>query len=84
MNDKEILEKIDNLIEILNYHTELYEKGCPVISDQEWDNMYFELQRLENLYGIYQPNSPTQQIKYQLVSELKKVKHNVTKKQLFT
>ena len=38
--------------------------------------MYFRLVELERTTGIYLPESPTQKINYQVVSELKKVKHN--------
>ena len=38
--------------------------------------MYFELFNLENLTGIYLSDSPTQQINYSVVNDLKKVKHN--------
>jgi len=67
---------IRQLIDKLNYHTELYEKGIPQISDKEWDDMYFQLKELEDQTGIIYPDSPTQKINYQIVSELKKVKHN--------
>ncbi len=64
------------LIDKLNYATKLYDEGKPVISDSEWDDMYFELQELERSTGIYLPNSPTQSIDYQVVSALQKVTHN--------
>ena len=38
--------------------------------------MYFHLQDLENFYGIYCENSPTQRVNFQVVNELKKVTHN--------
>lgn len=71
-----MVNKIKNLVEELNYHTKLYDQGTPVISDLEWDAMYFELFNLENLTGFYLPDSPTQQINYNVVNDLKKVKHN--------
>ena len=40
--------RIRDLIYKLNYHTKKYDEGNPEISDEEWDNMYFELQDLEN------------------------------------
>lgn len=67
---------IRQLIDQLNYHTNLYEKGVPQISDKEWDDMYFQLKELEEQTGTIYPDSPTQKINYQIVSELKKVKHN--------
>ena len=71
-----MVNKIKDLVEKLNYHTKLYDQGTPVISDLEWDAMYFELFNLENLTGFYLPDSPTQRINYNVVNDLKKVKHN--------
>ena len=63
------------LIEFLNYHQDLYDRGTPQISDSEWDAAYLELKELETLGGYSLPNSPTQRIRYTVVNELKKVKH---------
>ena len=63
------------LIEFLNYHQDLYDKGIPQISDSEWDAAYFELKELETLGGYSLPNSPTQKVRYTVVNELKKVQH---------
>lgn len=63
------------LIEFLNYHQDLYDRGIPQISDSKWDAAYFELKELETLGGYSLPNSPTQKIRYTVVNELKKVKH---------
>ena len=63
------------LISYLNMHQHLYDAGIPRISDKEWDELYFELQELEKELNIKSPNSPTQQIHYEVVNELKKVKH---------
>ncbi len=70
------LTQIRNLIDKLNYYTKKYDEGKPEISDQEWDNMYFELQKLENQYNTYCEDSPTQQVNYQVVNKLNKVEHN--------
>lgn len=67
---------IRNLIDFLNYHTSLYDKGTPEISDVEWDKKYFELQELEANTGCIYPDSPTQSINYQVVNKLEKVEHN--------
>ena len=69
-------EKIKELISILNKATIEYDKGIPIMTDQEWDNLYFKLQKLEEETGIIYPDSPTQTIHFEKVSELKKVKHN--------
>lgn len=67
---------IRNLINLLNEYTEAYDKGLPLISDKSWDAMYFKLQQLENETGIIYPDSPTQKIHFEKVSQLNKVKHN--------
>ena len=73
---KDNIKLMKELIDYLNYHTKLYDEGKPDITDAQWDDKYFELQEMERATGIYLPNSPTQKIDYQIVSELKKVKHN--------
>ena len=67
---------IKNLIDELNRLTVLYDAGQPEISDKEWDDFYFKLQEMEKETGIIYPDSPTQNIHFEKVSELKKVKHN--------
>ena len=68
--------KVRELIDTLNYHTKLYDEGHPEISDKEWDDLYFELFRLENITEIYYKDSPTQGINFQVVNQLNKVEHN--------
>ena len=70
------IKEITNLINRLNYYTKLYDAGTPAISDAEWDEMYYKLVDLEKEYDCYYPNSPTQSIYFEKVSELKKVTHN--------
>ena len=67
---------IDNLVDDLNYYTDCYDAGRPEISDEEWDNMYFDLYELEKETGYINPDSPTQKVHYKTVSTLQKVKHN--------
>lgn len=69
-------EQIRNLIDKLNHYTEAYDRGEPEISDTQWDEMYFDLVKLENSSGIYFPDSPTQSVHFKEVSGLTKVKHN--------
>ena len=64
------------LIDKLNYHTQLYDAGKPEISDKEWDDLYFKLVKMENETGLYYEDSPTQKIYFQEVSKLDKVAHN--------
>ncbi len=67
---------MEELVKKLNYHTKLFDLGEPEISDQEWDNMYFELVQKEKETGTTLPNSPTQKISYEIVTELDKVTHS--------
>ena len=74
--DKINIDKMQELIDKLNYYTKLYDEGHPAISDKEWDDMYFQLQKWENFEGVYLEDSPTQKVNYQVVNKLNKVKHN--------
>ena len=65
-----------SLINKLNAATEAYDKGIPYLSDEEWDDMYFELDDMEKKLGIVFPDSPTHNIIFETVSELTKVTHN--------
>ena len=64
------------LVELLNEYTDAYNKGEPLVSDTEWDNLYFELFCCEKELGYAVPDSPTQIIHYNTVDMLKKVEHN--------
>ena len=68
--------EIAALIRKLNEATEQYDAGHPIMSDKEWDDLYFKLKSREEETGIIFPNSPTQNIHFIKVSELKKVNHN--------
>ena len=73
---KNPIDEMRDLIEKLNYYTKLYDEGKSPISDKEWDDMYFHLEKLEEETGISLGNSPTIHVDYQVVNQLKKVKHN--------
>ena len=66
----------ENLIDELNRATEAYDKGTPIIPDRDWDVMYYRVTEIEREQGWASPNSPTQQIHYNVVNELAKVQHN--------
>ena len=56
-------QRMQELIETILMHNELYYKlDKPIISDDEWDELYFELVKLENETGVVLPNSPTQKV----------------------
>lgn len=68
--------KMRELIDFLNYHQDLYDAGTPIISDKEWDETYIKLKVLEAQFpNLYFEDSPTHKIRYTVVNELKKVKH---------
>ena len=68
--------RMKELINQLNMATRAYDEGKPYMSDEKWDELYYELKELEKELGYALPDSPTQNIIYKKVSELKKVKHN--------
>ena len=68
--------RLMELIDQANEYTRLYDLGTPAITDQEWDNLYFEIERLENELNLHPQNSPTQSIPYEIVNSLKKVEHS--------
>ena len=68
--------KLLNLIQLANDFTLQYDLGHPTINDKSWDNLYFQIQELEEKLGIYHKHSPTQHIPYDVVNQLKKVEHN--------
>ena len=70
-------ELIEEYVNYLNYHTELYNGGVPEISDEEWDNKYFTLLEMEKKTGIVLEDSPTRKIIYKNIKgKLNKVEHN--------
>lgn len=71
-----VYDKIRFLVRYLNECTKAYDEGHPKITDEEWDNKYFELQELEKETGLILSNSPTQSISYEIVNALNKVEHS--------
>ena len=64
-------------IEKLNYYTQKYDEGCPEISDEAWDDLYFDCKMFEQETGYIDPKSPTATIQYENTTrKLKKVTHN--------
>lgn len=70
------LRLMKSIINFLNECTYYYDIGNPIISDKEYDDRYFDLQKLEKETGIIMSNSPTSHIPYEVKSELTKVNHN--------
>ena len=76
MNDK-IKKRIDELIDILNKASkEYYVLDNPTITDQEYDDYYSELLRLEEAYpSLKREDSPTLRVGGEAISKFEKVKH---------
>ena len=72
-----IKEKMEYYITQLNLWTEAYDRGEPQVTDKEWDDIYFKLEKLEQESGIVYPSSPTQKISYTVVDKLEKVTHTI-------
>ena len=71
-------EQVVTLTERLNRcRHEYYNLNAPTISDQEYDELFDELTRLEQVTGIQMANSPTQTVGYSPVSELPKTTHRI-------
>jgi len=70
------MERMKELIALLNEASEsYYQKDESIMSDYEFDKLYDELCALEKEYGIVLSGSPTQKVGYDVVSSLKKVRH---------
>lgn len=70
------LDRMKSLVEELNnYRNEYYNNNNSIISDYEYDKLFDELKELEDILQVVMPNSPTQQVGYEVVSNLEKVKH---------
>lgn len=70
-------ERIQYLVKQLNiYRNAYYNESKSLISDYEYDELYDELEKLEDETGIIYSNSPTQSVGYEVVSKLQKVKHS--------
>lgn len=73
----EMKERIQYLVKQLNiYRNAYYNESKSLISDYEYDELYDELEKLEDETGIIYSNSPTQSVGYEVVSKLQKVKHS--------
>lgn len=74
------MDKIKRIKELTNqlniYRDEYYNNANPSVSDQEYDNLFDELSKLEEETGTYMANSPTRTVGYEVKSELEKVMHS--------
>jgi len=71
-----IKQGIEKLVKDLNYHCyRYYVLDSPVISDEEYDQLYHRLKELEERYNYILADSPTQRIGASPLDKFKKVKH---------
>ena len=70
------IKRLKELIEILNNASNTYYNSTPIMTDYEWDKLYDELKTLEKETKITYPDSPTQNVGYKVLDEIKEVKHN--------
>lgn len=68
------IEYLQN-VEKLNKATSAYDVGTPILTDKEWDDIYFKICDYERESGFVTSSSPSQTIYYKTISEQTKVKH---------
>jgi DNA ligase (NAD+) len=72
----EVISRVAELREQLHYHNyRYYVLDDPVISDAEFDRLMAELSRLEEIYGLVRPDSPTQRVGAQPLDKFETVLH---------
>ena len=67
------MQELVTLIEKYNYA--YYTLDAPLISDKEYDDLYYELVGLEKELGTVLPNSPTQKVGDVVLDKFEKVTH---------
>ena len=76
MVNRDIKDEIEKLVKDLNYHSyRYYVLDSPVISDEDYDRMYFHLKKLEEESHYVLPDSPTQRVGAPPLDKFEKVKH---------
>lgn len=72
-------KRIDELVKILNEASKnYYELDNPTITDQEYDDLYSELEKLEQEYPeLIRDDSPTKRVGGKVIEEFVKVTHEV-------
>lgn len=75
----DVEKRIEELRESIRQHDyNYYVLADPKISDQQYDNLYKELQDLEKKYPeLVSPDSPTQRVGSDLTKEFKPVEHKI-------
>ncbi|MBQ7352275.1 MAG: NAD-dependent DNA ligase LigA [Clostridia bacterium] len=72
----DIHNRMNKLIELIEkYNYAYYTLDTPLISDKEYDDLYYELVSLEKSSGIVLENSPTQKVGDVVLDKFEKVNH---------
>ena len=70
------LQRMKELVEILNQASKAYyQEDRELMSNQEYDSLYDQLEQLEKETGTVLTNSPTVRVGYEAVNELPKEEH---------
>lgn len=72
----EKINRIKQLINELNKASDAYYNSTPIMTDYDWDKLYEELKALEEETNVIYPDSPTQNVGYKVLDEIKEVEHN--------
>ncbi len=77
MDKQKIIEEMQSLIkEIDRASYAYYTLDKPIMSDKQWDELYYRLQDLEKQSGIVLENSPTERVGGEILSGFNKVIHS--------
>ena len=69
-------ERMKELVELLNQASKAYyQQDTEIMSNLEYDALYDELAALEQETGLILSKSPTQNVGYEIISELPKERH---------
>ncbi len=76
MIDEKVKDEMRQLIDKINlYNYHYYTLDNPIVSDKEYDELYYRLVDLENQYNFVFPNSPTQRVGDVVLKNFTKHKH---------
>lgn len=71
------MERMKELVELLNKAAEAYYLGSPFMTDFEYDQLFDELSTLETQMNTVLPNSPTQKVGAEISGTREKIKHAI-------
>ena len=70
------IDRIKELVDLVNkYNYAYYTLDEPLVSDKQYDDLYYELVDLEKETGVILENSPTQKVGDVVLEKFEKVKH---------